>query len=207
MLVLIDESGDTGFKNGSSRYFIMAMVVFQPLETGGLCAAAEHTAEAVKKAKAEVKHKPEFHFTKCSHTVRKHFFNVLNGEDCKFEVYALMVDKQKITSPHLRNRPKAFYNFVLKQLLSHNPINQARIKVDGQKNKAFRQALTSYLRQGQDGMVESLKFVDSKKDVLIQLADMVCGAVAYEQNRQDILNAGEYRICLGKRIKNIWKFK
>jgi Protein of unknown function (DUF3800) len=196
MLVVIDESGDTGFKNGSSRYFVMTMVVFQPLESGGRCEKAEHTAGIIKAAMKAAKHVPEYHFTQCSHTVRNHFFNALNAEECDFCVYSLVVDKELITSPHLRKSPKDFYNFVLKQLLSHNPIQGARVKVDGSARKDFKKALTSYLRQGQDGMVHSLKFVDSKKDVLIQLADMACGAIAKE-----------YRMRLGKRIKNIWKFQ
>lgn len=96
---------------------------------------------------------------------------------------------------------------MLKQLLGHNPIENATVKVDGQKSKAFKKALQSYLRKGQEGMLKKLTFVDSHKDILVQLADMACGAIAYEYNRQDRMNAKEYRIRLGKKVKNIWLFQ
>lgn len=42
MLVLIDESGDTGFKESSSRYFVLTMVVFKDGDDAGRYLLAEH---------------------------------------------------------------------------------------------------------------------------------------------------------------------
>lgn len=183
------------------------MVVFKSVEPGGRCCDAEKTAQAICKAKIVLGHKPEFHFSQCSHKVRSAFFNQLNADGCGFDVYALVVDKQKITSNELKKSPAKFYNFMLKQLLSHNPIKSASIKIDGQKNKKFRQALAAYLRHENPGVLKKLKFVDSHKDDLVQLADMVCSAIHYAYSRHDKLNAAEYKNKLGKRIKNIWEFK
>ncbi len=208
MLVLIDESGETGFKEGSSRFFILTMIVFPDgSPENGRYIKAEETADVIHRLMQETRHKPEFHFTNCSAKVRKAFFSGLNAAGCAFDVYALIVDKKHITSPHLRKNPGKFYNFMLKQLLTHNPIDGATIKIDGQKSKAFRKALQAYLRQGNHQMIAKLKFVDSKKDVLIQLADMACGAIAYSCNRGDRLESDLYKKMLGKRIKNLWKFK
>ncbi len=207
MLVLIDESGDTGFKEGFSRYFIITMVIFRNSGKDGRYPAAEQTAAAIQKVKEDTKHKPEFHFSQCSHKIRQAFFQGLNKQDCEFEIYSLVVDKKKIHSPHIKTHTKDFYNFILKQLLSHNPVSNAKIKIDGEKSRVFRKALQSYLRQGQDGMLNKLKFANSKTDVLVQLADMTCSAIAYSYNRSDRLESDTYVRLLGKRIKNIWEFQ
>lgn len=207
MLVLIDESGDTGFKNGSSRYFVLTMVVFPEKDDVGRYQMAETTSQVIGDIKQEVRHKPEFHFTQCSHKIRQAFFQGLNKGSCDFRVYSLVVDKKKITSLHLKTNTKNFYNFILKQMLTHNPINGASIKIDGEKSKEFRKALGTYLRRGKEGMLAKLKFADSKNDYLIQLADMACGAIAYSYNRADKLEADIYRKLLGKRIVNVWEFE
>lgn len=207
MLVLIDESGETGFKDTSSRYFILTMVVFRDADAEGRYLKAEATARIIKQVMAETRHKPEFHFTDCSQRVRNAFFTGLNAHECDFEVYSLIVDKKLIVSDHLKKNPQKFYNFMLKQLLTHSPVEGATIKIDGQKSKAFRKALQSYLRQGNHGMLAKLKFADSKKDVLIQLADMACGAIAYSYNRSDRLESDTYLKMLGRRVVSIWHFK
>ena len=131
----------------------------------------------------------------------------MNKHKCVFEVYALVIDKNKIYSPHLRSNTKNFYNFILKQLLAKNPIKEAKVKIDGRKSKVFKRELQAYLRQGQDGMVSKLKFVNSKNDFLIQLADMCCSAIAYSYNRADKLESDIYVKLLGQRINNIWEFE
>lgn len=207
MLVLIDESGDTGFKESSSRFFVLAMVVFQDKDAVGRYPMAEHTSSVIRKVKEDTRHKPEFHFSQCSHKIRHAFFNGLNANSCDFKVYALVIDKQKIYSPHLKDNKKKFYNYTLKQLLKQNPIEGANIKIDGQKSKAFKKELKTYLRTGQDGMMNKLKFADSKNDFLIQLSDMCCSAIAYSYNRHDRLQSDSYVKLLGGRVKNIWEFQ
>jgi len=68
MLVFIDDSGDPGFKldKGSTKYFIIAMVIFDDdLE-------AEKTAVAIKEFRRELKWPDyrEFRFYKLSRDIR-----------------------------------------------------------------------------------------------------------------------------------------
>lgn len=207
MLILIDESGDTGFKRGSSRFFVMTMVVFDDKCEKGNYPSAEHTSNTISEIKTKIGHKPEFHFSKCSHKVRNSFFTGLNTNSCEFQVFSLVVDKEKIYSGHLQTNTKNFYNFILKNLLAYNPIHNANIKIDGSKSKAFSRSLSNYLKQHKDGMIINLKFKDSKNDNLIQLADMCCSAIAYKYNRSDKIASDSYIKLIGKRIINIWEFQ
>ena len=74
---------------------------------------------------------------------------------------------------------KSLVSFILRNLMTHdnNLLQQAHIKIDGSKNPAFRNAMRSYLRAYLGvGKIHKMKIVDSRKDNLIQLADMVAGA-------------------------------
>lgn len=85
----------------------------------------------------------------------------------------------------------------------------ASIKIDGSGDKEFKKSLSTYLRQalGQH-KIKKFKFIDSQSDNLIQLADMVVGAIArsYSENRKDGDRWLHFLRDAGK-IGNIWDFK
>jgi spore maturation protein SpmB len=62
LLVLIDESGDAGFKlaRGSSPYFVVAMVIFDDFKE------AEGASAIIETARATLRIKTEFKFNKCA---------------------------------------------------------------------------------------------------------------------------------------------
>jgi hypothetical protein len=169
---------------------------------------AEAASKAITELKKLLKINPEFKFSKTRALVKDKFFDVVC--QCGFEVMALVVDKSKIYSSQLRNDTDSFYNFFVKTLMQYdnNTLFNASIKIDGSGDKEFKKALTAYLRQsiGQH-KIRKFKFIDSKSNNLIQLADMVVGAIArsYSDNRKDgdrWLN----KLKNKKRIRNIWDF-
>lgn len=206
MLVLIDESGDPGFKvaKGSSPTFVVAMVVFRDFKE------AERASLAIDEARRELRVKPEFKFNKCHPEVRDGFFRAV--ADCDFKVRVLVVVKSRIYSRHLRDHTRAFYSFFLKLLLEHDNdvLDGARVKIDGSGAREFKRNLGGYLRQEVGtGKISSLKFVDSKKDRLVQLADMCAGAIARAYNprvRKDATRWHEMLRQSGK-IGDIWEFE
>lgn len=205
MLICIDESGCPGFKlgKGSTPYFVVAMVIFRTFSD------AENTANAIKQFKDETRFKDELKFNKTSEKIKKQFFERISS--CAFEVMALVVDKERIYSQKLRNDNTCFYNFFLKSLLHYDSgvLTNASVKVDGSGDREFKQELHKYLKRNlSDGKISKFRFVDSKSDVLIQLSDMVSGAI-YHSYRKDCnkTNQGEWRLSLRKQIRNVWDFK
>lgn len=205
VLVLIDESGDPGFRTarGSTSHFVMAMVIFNDLKE------AENTSLKINDLKDQLRVRPEFKFTKSANPVRDSFFNEIRG--FRFSVRAIVVDKARVQSPHLRMVTDSFYNFFLQLLLKHDggSTQGASIKLDGSGNAKFRKQMATYLRrQLRDGQIAKFKFVDSKRDNLIQLADMCAGAIlrAYRDDARretawlDILRRA-------KRIEDVWQFR
>jgi hypothetical protein len=205
VLVLIDESGDPGFRvaHGSTTHFVIAMVIFDDFGD------AERTSTAVAALRHELRVKPEFKFTRLADSVRDKFFDRIGG--CNFRVRALVVDKAIIHSPHLRTETDQFYRFFLRQLLDNdqNTLNGASIKIDGSGSAEFKREMGTYLRKHRCGAkIAKFRFVDSKADNLVQLADMCAGAIL-RSYRQEGKDNRRWRRALLKagRIDDVWDFR
>ena len=210
-LVFIDESGDAGFKfkKGSSVYFIISAVIFDDsLE-------AEKMAVAIKemRRKEGFSDNFEFKFNKSKRKLREIFFETIKPFD--FKIRYLIADKRKIKSDELKNNKNSFYSFLIKMLLkySNNTILDARIKIDGSGDRVFRRNFSVYLRKDlnceEKKIMQNLRFVDSKENVLIQLADMVAGSERrYFEYRNGIKTDAEvYRNIIKNKIDDEWEFK
>ncbi|RFC36076.1 MAG: Protein of unknown function (DUF3800) [Candidatus Nitrotoga sp. LAW] len=203
MLVLIDESGDAGFKlaRGSTQHFIVAMVIFDDFKE------AERASDIIEAARTTLRIRTEFKFNKCSGQVKDGFFAMV--APCKFTVRAIVVDKAKIYSENLREHKEMFYNFFVKSLLQHdhNALVGARVKIDGSGDREFKRELAAYLkRESTGGKIVSVKFVESHRDNLIQLADMVAGAIARSYRVDDRNEPDRWRKMLNNKVRNVWNF-
>ncbi len=207
-LVFIDDSGDAGFKfeRGSSKIFVIAAVIFDdPLE-------AEKVAVAIKEFRRSIGFPDtmEFKFNKSNKKVRLGFMNTINV--FAFKVRTLVIDKTILHSDELKNDKNSFYSYSIKMLLkpSDMSILEAKIKLDGSGDRAFRRNFSSYLRKSLNSngikVISNLKFSDSKDNVLIQLADMIAGSIrrSYEGNKQDGII---YKKIIRKHIEDEWRFK
>lgn len=208
MIIFIDDSGDGGFKfeKGSSKFFIIAAVIFDDnLE-------AEKAAVAIKELRRALNFSDhvEFKFNKSRRDIREKFFKAITKFN--FRIRSIIVDKRKIYSRELKTNHEKFLSFVIKNLLknSNNTIRNASIKIDGCGGREFRRLFVAYIRRelnnDQKKIVKSCKLVDSRSNVLIQMADMIAGAtrVSYEKERTDY---GIYKKIFRNKIEDEWQFK
>lgn len=207
MLVFIDDAGDAGFKleKGSSKHFVIACVIFDDNLD------AEETALKIKRLRRSLKWRDdhEFKFNKASKLVRLTFLSEIKS--CNFRVRAIVADKEVIRSPELRANNTKFYNYMIKEVLSKSDgsIKNGSIRLDGHEDRAYKKAATTYFRQQANprgSVIKDMKFVNSKNDNLIQLADMVAGSIlrSTQSNKTD---KDEYLKVIKKRIEDIWYFK
>lgn len=208
MLVFIDDSGDTGFKieKGSTFNFVICLVIFDDdLEV-------EKTAVAIKELRRRLKFPEdmEFKFNKSSKKVREQFLHAINP--FKFRVRCLVVDKKLIKSKKLKESKESFYGYFIKMALKHsnNSIYEARVKIDGSGDRVFRKSFLSYLRRElnskQKKIIKNCKLVDSKGNVLVQMADMIAGSIrrSYDGKKTD---SKIYKKIIKRHIENEWPFK
>ena len=177
MLVYVDETGDTGFKfaDNSSRYFVIALVVFAGQEQ------ADSTSQQIDALRHELRTPNiEFHFAKNKRSTRQAFLTRMR--QAEFTAFALVVDKQKLSPANLPDRA-AFYQAVCGVAFEKASylFREADIYFDEGGGEKFQKKLASHLRrkinrsgEGRIGKVKTLKSAGSS---LIQLADMICGAV------------------------------
>ena len=114
----------------------------------------------------------------------------------------------KFTAP--RANAELFYSFFVKLLGEHDggTLQDALVRIDGSGDREFRRALSTYLRREiPPGKVREFRMSDSKKDPLIQLADMCVGAIARSYRGDDRTDANRWRSMLSKRIANVWEFR
>lgn len=208
MLVFIDDSGDPGFKigKGSSEIFVISLIIFDDyLE-------AEKAALAIKTLRRKL-HFPddvEFKFFKSRQRVKQEFMSAIAG--INFRVRSLVVRKSIIYSPELKTNKKSFYAYAIKMALQHsgNTILNAKIKIDGGGDRVFRQEFLSYLRRELNShdrrIVRTCKLVDSRENVLIQMADMIAGSIrrSYDLNKPD---SATYKKIIQHRIEDEWQFQ
>ncbi|MEZ5690232.1 MAG: DUF3800 domain-containing protein [Rickettsiales bacterium] len=202
MLVVIDESGDAGFKPASSSHFVIGMIIFDNFND------AEGTANIINKIKREIGFKREFKFSHSDNRKRDVFFN--NIRKAKFKIRIFVIEKKLIYSHNLRQNNTLFINYCLKNLMkdgSHR-LRDAVVKIDGTGNKVFKKECASYLRKEiPSGIIKDIKFRNSKNDVLIQLADMIVSAYSRPFNNADKQDSFRWRNMFENKIENVWNFK
>jgi hypothetical protein len=180
MLVFIDESGDPGMKgrSGSSEYFVIAAVIFEDNEEPQTCDLRINQVRSDWFGSRRF----EFHFNSCSRDIRERFL----AETAKFEyVYASFVfHKAKLYGDGFQYK-NSFYKYAVNLLFQNlKPyLKNAIVVFDRCGNRDFQYELKKYLtrrvnEKGREPLVRKIKTNNSASNNLLQLADMVCGAVA-----------------------------
>lgn len=207
MIIFIDDSGDPGFKiaKGSSSVFVIALVIFDKESD------AEDTASKIKKLKRDLglNDSFEFKFNKCRKDFRCKFLSTII--DSRFRTRAIVMRKDKIYGKELRRNKESFYNYSIKLVLKNHrgTIHNAKLRLDGRGDRVFKQALSTYLRRElnnfQSKIFKDIKFVDSHKNVLIQLADMVAGAI-HRSYYDGVNDRDMYKRIIADKIEDEWEF-
>lgn len=179
-ILIIDESGDAGLsaKEGSSEFITFGVVFFETLED------AENTEQRLLLLKEEMGIKDEFKFSKLSQTKREKFLRSIAKSD--FYFFFITIDKNYIQKAGDFDEG-SFYKYAcsLGFLLAKPYLENAVVIIDGSGSKQFQINFKQYITNKMDGKISKFKIQDSKKNILIQLADMIAGAVAKRTSNKD----------------------
>jgi hypothetical protein len=181
MLGFIDESGDTGFRfeRGSSGCFVITMVLFQGEEE------VDRVSNRIEALKASIRPNMEFHFAKTEEPHRQKFFEAVREFD--FGVFALVVNKTQLNPFKHDEFILTSFKVAMEEAQKRGLLDKANVKFDETGGNAFQKKLASALLYHINGN-ERGKYIQqfiperSTGSNLIQLADMVCGAVARPHN-------------------------
>jgi hypothetical protein len=178
MLVFVDESGDPGIKRrpGTSEYFVVTAILFNEND------AAQACDQRIEKIRAELRMHPksEFHFNKCCEDHRIRFLQAVAGME--FFYLSFVLNKAMVYGPGFAYK-ESLYKYAARLLFENcKPhLREATITLDRSCDRNFNQELQSYLKRminTDQGAIKKMKSENSHSNNLLQLADMVCGAVA-----------------------------
>lgn len=204
MLVFLDESGDPGMKleGGSSDLFIVALVVFDDDNTAQAC------DDRIALLRQELRMSPhhEFKFHKMSQTIRMAFLEAVAPYN--FFYFGIILNKRKLVSPNFQIKD-TFYKYTCSLVFKNalQVLDNATVVIDGSGSRDFRQQLSTYLKRkindqkGTTKRIGKVKIQESHRNNLLQLADMICGAVA--RSYSDKKDAKEYRKAVSQRERHV----
>lgn len=198
-LVFIDDSGDPGFKikNGSGRVFVIACVVFDNEYTAGF---ADASIRALK-SKLDWPQNFEFKFHRTNDKEKKEFF--INTKDMEFSVWATVVDKTKIEIDNAAEM-KSFYQKIITATISKIDCDDSMdIHLDGKGDRNYRNSVVASIRKAlikKNVRIRKFKFMNSKDNNLVQLADMIAGAIRAENNPEKRARQKLIRLLKGKKV-------
>lgn len=205
MLVFIDESGDPGMKlkAGSSEYLVVTLVLFEDHDE------ALRVEEAIEELKLELKVRPnfEFHFTQLKNAWRERFLRKISGFDWFY--FSIVINKARLSGPGFQF-PDSFYKYTCALVFQNAKphLSDAVVVIDGSGGRKFRRELCSYLRKRINPpehvgprLISKVKVQESHDNLLLQLADLVCGAVARDYNNPE--ESAKFRSLISHREMHV----
>lgn len=182
---------------GATGFFTVGMVLFDALEQ------AERATRALVELRQELHLHPayEFHFNSTKEQFREAFFRAV--APIEFCYVAATINKAAVSAGELRDAGKFYRHACALALRSVLPcLNEATVTVDATGGRLFRRELRTHLLRlanGQQGskLIRHVNFADSATDSLVQMADMVTGAVQRSFSGKPF--AGTHRNCISHR--------
>lgn len=164
--VFIDESGDPGLTEKSSRFFVMAAII---VDDKNILKINEIMDDYRKKLKWNIL--KEFKHSKTKKEIIKDL--ILATKKASYEIEVLKIDKANFKN----NGKMTVYNQVLIKLLKNINRDDIDITIDGRKSKKYIEKLSSDIRKNTRLKLsaKNIHFIDSNKNNLIQLADLIAG--------------------------------
>jgi len=198
-LVFIDDSGDPGFKGASSSHFVVACAIFMD------DLVAEEVSLTMRKYRRSIgwDDEREFKFVKMKKEYVKELLRLVVKFD--FQISAVIVDKSKVK----RIKPKNFYNVIVQELLERTPLESASVRIDGRGGTNYIRAATVYFRKTtnvKERKIIDIRYVDSKGNMLIQLADLIAGSI-FRSTQVNKSDHTDYIKIIKKRINMIYRYE
>ncbi|ADC66474.1 conserved hypothetical protein [Ferroglobus placidus DSM 10642] len=193
--VFIDESGDLGFKETSSRYYVIASV-----ETKDESKIRDVFKKIRKKLGKKKRDIPEFKFSKTNRKIKLLILSKLSELDLSFSAVVL---RKESVYPHLRNKQQILHNYITGFIVEVLPLHcRSKIQVVVDKFLSKESDVENFNRYleykigkvcNNLGIIEpsiTISHESSQRRPGLQAADFVAGAIfnRYERNVDDYYN-------------------
>jgi hypothetical protein len=168
--IALDASGDPGVDpKGSSPFYVSVAVICSTVEQ------ADILTRAIDELSRRLRHRHEFRFSKSSTEVKSAFFSLISPLDWRA---AVLVYDKAASGWSLGPRSPAQFELtaVVETVRLVTGCQNAVVLVDGHGDD---RVVYAELRQSLGSQaIKTARYIDSQKSRLVQVADMVAGAIA-----------------------------
>ena len=202
MQAFLDESGDAGLKvtGGSSALFVVALVVFEENEE------AQAVTDRIAQLRRDLRLTDDYEFK--FHSSRRDFRTrfLQTVAPYSFFYHGIAINKAKLQGKGFQHK-ESFYKYASGLVFENAKfsLNDASVVIDGSGSREFRRELQNYLmrRINDSGprFIRRVQLKDSAHESLLQLADMIAGAVhrslgtkADRDDYRDLVSHREMRV-------------
>ncbi len=194
----VDESGCMGMRlhRNSSKFFGVAATLFEKPE------AATECYNAIEALKSELGVRREFRFSDCNDSNRRRFFRTVLPFE--FTYWGLVVSKEKLAAKSLCfSRPFLQYPVMGIFAQMAERMDRATVVIDRTGSSDFRKDLAKNLKNEMNAkfgriVIHKVKDEESHRHYLLQLADIVCGALTRSYDHQKKWH-NEYRQMIAQK--------
>ena len=201
----IDESGDLGFKKGSSKFIIIsALLVDDYRDLDRIIKNMRRN-----KFKKELSKMSELKAYKLYDYVKIYMLKKLNSVP-NIKVFHIVLEKRKVFSDYLKEDKNKMYNFVAGKLAKNILMKDTNVEIKVDKSKGniflqkdFNKYFKKMLEHGSDGMKCKIEHSYSHSWAGLQFADLLawCCFQKFENNDPSYLE----KLNIEQEFYTVWK--
>lgn len=177
--IFLDESGELGFGNKSTNYFVISLLSCDEGELSIIRRIIKRVRE--KLIKKKMKRYPELKGNNSSDKIRKDVLERL--VKTKSEIFVIILDKAKVYD-YLKNKKVKLYNYLSNLILNECSFDtkNVRLIVDRSKsNRSLRDDFDNYLRRELKMKLSTcnliIKHENSQNEACLQVLDFASWAI------------------------------
>ncbi len=202
--IFLDESGELGFKDSSSKYFIITLLSCDEGEIYSLRRIIKKVREKIVKKK--VKKYPELKGNNSSDEIRKEVLQRFMKTNS--EIFVIILDKSKVYE-YLKNKKNKLYNYISNLVVNECSFDSPSVCliVDKSKsNRSLRDDFDNYIRKklNERNQINKLiiKHENSGNNACLQVLDFISWAIFrnYEHKDPTFIEIIKDRIVIKKEI-------
>ena len=180
--VFLDESGDLGFSQKSSNYFVITLLV---------TSEKKYIENKLKKYKTKLMRSKKYkklHELKANNSNDKVRFDVLDIiVTSNVEIYTIILNK-KITYDYLKSQKEKLYNYLTRLILDECDLNGRSVHfiIDKRaKKKMIRDDFDKYIKQKNSKVKLNISHFDSGNSHGLQLVDFISWSIFKNYESRD----------------------
>jgi len=206
LYIYLDESGDLGFKEKSSKHFVITLLIVENKKP------IENYIKRIRQRKLKKLYRKhsEIKFTKSDELIRKKILKSLARKD--IEISSLILKKEQVYG-YLRDHRNEIYTYlsgiIIDKIIRRPRDRKIKIIVDKSLPKIKRKEFNEYVKNKiQSSLVHKIdieiKHEDSNKEKCLQAVDFISGAI---YNKYELDNENYYEIIKKKISKEtiLWR--